>query len=121
MMKTKQMFNVIPQIKHVENVAGTGLRGYVVTTYQTLVDAFGKPTCEFDSHDKINVEWKLTIDDVLVTIYDWKEPELIKTEYQWHVGGYDFKDPRNGLNFNHVGLVQKCIDIAELVKEAGIA
>ena len=65
---------------------GTSLQGYVSTTYQELVDAFGMPHI-FDG-DKTNVEWVLLIDGVLVTIYDWKLDEVPIDQYDWHVGGH---------------------------------
>ena len=39
------------------NVNGTGLQGYVNTTYADIVAAFGEPT--YTHGDKTNVEWNL--------------------------------------------------------------
>jgi hypothetical protein len=81
------------------NVNGTGLQGYVNTTYADIVAAFGEPT--YTHGDKTNVEWNLEfviklqdapgsfIEEVVVaTIYDWKRPSTPMGEYDWHIGGF---------------------------------
>jgi hypothetical protein len=81
------------------NVNGTGLQGYVNTTYADIVAAFGEPT--YTHGDKTNVEWNLEfviklqdapgsfIEEVVVaTIYDWKRPSIPMGEYDWHIGGF---------------------------------
>jgi len=81
------------------NVNGTGLQGYVNTTYDDIVAAFGEPT--YTHGDKTNVEWNLEfviklqdapgsfIEEVVVaTIYDWKRPSIPMGEYDWHIGGF---------------------------------
>jgi len=81
------------------NVNGTGLQGYVNTTYDDIVAAFGEPT--YTHGDKTNVEWNLEfviklqdapgsfIEEVVVaTIYDWKRPSPPMGEYDWHIGGF---------------------------------
>jgi len=81
------------------NVNGTGLQGYVNTTYADIVAAFGEPT--YTHGDKTNVEWNLEfviklqdapgsfIEEVCVaTIYDWKRPSTPMGEYNWHIGGF---------------------------------
>ena len=74
---------------------GTSLQGYVTTTYDTLVVAFGEPH-DFDG-DKTNVQWALLIDGVVVTINQvthYKEAVLPKDEYDWHIGGHSIEAAR---------------------------
>ena len=88
--------------KHGEFPNGTSLQGYVTTTYDTLVAAFGEPHL-FDG-DKTNIEWVLLIDGVVVTIYDWKLNSVPKDTYDWHVGGQSTEAAR---------LVQSVVDQLE--------
>ena len=71
---------------------GTGLQGYVKTTYSDLVAIFGEPT--YRGGDKTTAEWVITFgrgkDKIVATIYDWKEYETPMGEYNWHVGGANF-------------------------------
>ena len=66
-----------------------GVRGYVTTTYQKLVDTFGRPMIGPDANeDKTTCEWQIKFSDgVIATIYDWKENATPMHEYGWHVGG----------------------------------
>ena len=73
---------------------GTSLKGYVATTYNNLIKAFGLPTFEIppSKMDKVTIEWILRFaDGTIATIYDWKgygykpSPDEI---YEWHVGGH---------------------------------
>lgn len=67
-------------------VAMTGLVGYIMTDYKTLVKKLGKPhiTCG----DKVTCEWQIIIEnEVVATIYDWKEQKTPKGMYKWHIGG----------------------------------
>jgi len=67
---------------------GTGLVGYVETTYQDLIEAFGLPYER--NGDKTTCEWVLTFGDGQVaTIYDWKMPRTPMDKYMWHIGGKD--------------------------------
>lgn len=75
-------------------VFGTGLVGYVYTTYEELVKTFGEPITygEFDSDGKVSVEWVIAFEDgTIATVYDWKQYELgtPKGGYDWHIGGKD--------------------------------
>ena len=80
-------------------VTGTALQGFINTTYDDIVAAFGEPT--YTHGDKTNVEWNLEfviklqdapgsfIEEVVVaTIYDWKRPSTPMDEYDWHIGGF---------------------------------
>lgn len=94
----------ISKIHRNVNATGTSLAGYVKADYATLVKAFGEPTYTDPSGDgKVNTEWCLAFDvedefyinedPIVVTIYDWKEPnaEIARTmpDYPWHIGGND--------------------------------
>ncbi len=70
------------------DMSGTHLQGYVLTTYDHLVERFGEPSSTWG--DKTTAEWSLDIGGQHVTIYDWKEMNTPKNEYWWHIGGrYD--------------------------------
>lgn len=64
----------------------TGLVGYIMTDYKTLVSKLGKPHFLGDG-DKTTCEWQIVIDGVVATIYDWKEHETPMGRYNWHIGG----------------------------------
>ena len=67
-------------------------RGSVDTTYDALVNLFGKP-CLIDSFDgKVRAEWIIKFDDgTIATIYDWKEDQPLEQVTDWHVGGFSPK------------------------------
>ena len=72
--------------KHTNNIAGTCLRGYVRTTYEKLLEVFDVPN--IGAGDKTNAEWGLRFEDgTVATIYDYKEPYVPTSEYDWHIGG----------------------------------
>ena len=74
---------------------GTSLQGYITTTYDALVAAFGYPT-ESDGY-KVDWEWEVWFDDgTVATIYNWKNgPNYCGRDglhcdqiTEWHVGGH---------------------------------
>ena len=70
--------------------SGTGLVGKVLTTYDDLIRTFGEPTLR--GGDKVNVEWVLKFidakgEEIIATIYDWKEPSIPMGETLWNIGG----------------------------------
>ena len=75
-------------------INGTCLKGYVKTTFNKLVKAFGAP-CLNDGPsqwEKVTIEWCLRFaDGTIATIYDWKgygyQPAPDE-EYEWHIGGH---------------------------------
>ena len=77
-----------------EDAAGTGLRGYLKTTYAQLVRTFGEPHSEGDQC-KTDAEWTLRINDTICTIYNWKNgPNFtgrafpgIEDITEWNIGG----------------------------------
>ena len=79
--------------KKVES-CGTGLVGYVHTTYKKLKEIFGKPT-NGDEY-KIDAEWEIEFEDGKVaTVYNYKDGKnyngrdgMPKTKItNWHIGG----------------------------------
>lgn len=67
--------------------SGTSLRGYVTTTYQTLVERLGAPRGG-SADGKSTVEWIMVFEDgTVATIYDWKTNSTPKDTYDWHIGG----------------------------------
>jgi hypothetical protein len=81
-------------ITRTSNVDGTSLKGYVNTTFNKLVEAFGQPCFNNppSQWDKVTTEWKLKFPcDTVATIYNWKNygfhPEPYEN-YEWHIGGY---------------------------------
>jgi len=73
-----------------EITALTSLKGYIETTYQDLVDRFGKPTFEdHDPREKVNAEWVLEIDGKIATIYNWKTGQIPMEKHDWNIGGHD--------------------------------
>jgi hypothetical protein len=69
---------------------GSGLAGYIDTTYNKLVSVLGEPTLNSPSGDsKVQVEWILEFEDKLFSIYDWKTFDRDYTENEldrFHVG-----------------------------------
>ena len=84
---------------------GTSYRGMVYTTYDKLVEVFGKPN--ISASDKVFTEWGIEFrvpveddgmgdvddyDSIDATIYDWKENwggASRVGDYVWHIGGHN--------------------------------
>lgn len=74
--------------------AGTGLRGYLKTTYAQLVRTFGEPSRSGDT-TKVDAEWIVRINGTLCTIYNWKNgPNFTGRAFpgveditEWNIGG----------------------------------
>ena len=91
----EQEFEVLTRKDDLSEFNGGSLKGYVTTTFKDLCETFGTPTHgPFDQwNDKVTCEWRIKTDDgLIVTIYDWKERETPMGEYEWHIGGHDFKN-----------------------------
>ena len=83
------------------DINGTNLQGYVKTTYDKIVKAFGEPTyTDASPYEKVNAQWSIEfkipftddtgIEDfnsVIATIYNWKLGYIPTEEYEWHIGG----------------------------------
>ena len=77
----------------------------ITTTYDKLVEIFGKPTfTDADPYEKVNADWNIEArvledgaedeDDWFYkgfTIYNWKTGRIPTEEYEWHVGGTDYE------------------------------
>lgn len=72
----------------------TSFKGYVLATYQDLVDTFGSPTTNGDNY-KVDVEWLIQTPHGIATIYNYKDGKAYLGEgglnavqiCEWHVGG----------------------------------
>lgn len=80
---------------NIENASGadinmTSLSGYVVSTYEDLVNTFGLPSYKNeDPDDKVQTKWRLKINGVVATIYNWKTGVTPTAGlYNWHIGGF---------------------------------
>lgn len=82
------------------NVNGTGLQGYINTSYADLVGCFGEPTYNGDGY-KVDAEWAITFaDGVVATIYNWKNGRNycghlgldVENITNWHIGGHNGTD-----------------------------
>lgn len=71
----------------------TSLKGEVRITYYELCEIFGKPDYGPNADlDKVTCEWALQFaDGTIATIYDWKTYSTPFGEYEWHIGGHDYK------------------------------
>jgi hypothetical protein len=69
-----------------DGVPGSGLVGFVETTYAKLVKCFGEPAP--GAEWKVTAEWRIEFEDgTVASIYDWKVQKTPKQTYDWHVGG----------------------------------
>lgn len=84
--------------KWIKKRDGTSFRGYVLSTYEQLLLAFGKPTSSGDGY-KIDVEWIIDTPHGVATIYNYKNGQAYMGEsglrldqiFEWHVGGKNDK------------------------------
>lgn len=84
--------------KWVKKRDGTSFRGYVLSTYKQLRQAFGEPTSSGDGY-KIDVEWIIDTPHGVATIYNYKNGQAYLGEqglslnqiFEWHVGGKNNK------------------------------
>ena len=78
------------------NMNMSSLKGYVTTTYDKLVELFGKPTySDANPYEKVNAEWTVQAeteegDYVKFSIYNWKTGSVPTEEYNWHIGGFGY-------------------------------
>lgn len=67
--------------------------GQIHTTYDELVRQFGKPILGMSGDGKVRAEWNLLLDDqYVVTIYDWKRPELLEDVTCWNLGSHNYRN-----------------------------
>jgi hypothetical protein len=81
------------QFENISNTAtselnGSHRQGEIQTSYNTLVELFGKHS-DGDG-EKVQVEWVLKFEDgTIATIYDWKWYGTHYTEVpEWNIGGF---------------------------------
>ena len=76
------------------NIFGTCFQGYLLCTYDKLVDRLGVPTTS-DGY-KTDAEWAIEFaDGTVATIYNWKDGKNycgvdgkdVKDITEWHIGG----------------------------------
>lgn len=73
----------------------TCLKGYLLTSYDELVEVFGQPTrTASDFGDgKVRAEWAVKVNDKIVFIYDYKEYDRdVKDVIIWHLGARSLND-----------------------------
>lgn len=80
---------------------GSTFIGSVNTTYEKLVDAFGKETFGLSGDEKSECDWTLKFTDgTIATIYDWKTNKKYRGDKHgiskeenviWNIGGFDLK------------------------------
>lgn len=81
------------QKANLQDADGTFLQGYVKSTYNKLVKAFGLPQVNKgrSEYEKVTIEWVLRFaDGTIATIYDWKnygKQPAADEEFQWNIGG----------------------------------
>lgn len=82
------------EVSETLDVTGTCLQGYVLTTYEELVEHFGAPAR--GSHPEVDVEWRILFhrDGSIVTVYNWvpangKLSAIPHEQRRWHIGGFD--------------------------------
>ena len=74
-----------------QEILGTGLSGYLRATTNAIVKAFGDPNHGGSIDNKIRFDWHLKLvmedgDEIIFTIYDWKDKTSFKRIRDWHVG-----------------------------------
>lgn len=86
--------NKIKKINKGVDNTGTGLKGYVKTTFDNIVSKLGEPI--YSADDKVLARWAIQFEDGLIaTIYLYKETRIPKEEYLWHVGGPSYSSFRS--------------------------
>jgi hypothetical protein len=75
----------------------THLVGYVDIFYSDLINKLGPSNMDYGDDYKMDAHWIVKIDDVTVTIYNWKDGVAYNGEdgtpvneiTDWHIGGQD--------------------------------
>ena len=79
------------------STGNTSGQGSVIATREEMLKTFGAPHYqEWDSGDKVTIEWELEfVDGTIATIYDWKRIECgeepfaigLFDPFSWNIGG----------------------------------
>lgn len=90
------------------NPCGTCSVGTVTTSYEKLVEAFGKPIYVGNHGEKVNIEWDIDFgvadsldrdeydETVIATVYNWKDFDggaeaMSSDSYEWYIGGHGYE------------------------------
>lgn len=81
-------------IKKEADITGTYKIGSLLNLYfRDLKKIFGNPTNMNSGDGKVRYEWDLTINNKIITIYDWKTEGLSRDEIDiWSIGGRNKED-----------------------------
>jgi hypothetical protein len=84
----------IESVKNSFLANNTSFIGTIDLTYNQIKNSLGEPLN--GDNDKVTTEWIVLFEnDVVATIYDWKENQSPKKEpdviYSWHIGGRNGK------------------------------
>lgn len=76
------------ELNHNGNINGTGLQGYINTSYRSLIKLFGPGELGFD---KCANHWIFTEKrtGLSISLYDYKYDASADKNYGWHVGAKD--------------------------------
>ena len=76
-------------MKRTEEISGTYLQGYILTTRRKLTEVFGEPTRYIES--KTTIQWGVVFEGgVIATIYDYKREKGapgMDEEITYNIGG----------------------------------
>ena len=87
---------------------GTCSTGTITTSYEKLVEAFGKPVYIGTHGEKVNIQWDIDFgvadsldrdeydETVLASVYNWKDYDggaeaMSSDSYEWHIGGHGYE------------------------------
>lgn len=73
------------------STSGTFNVGVLRASFAELVERFGYPQ-NVSGEDKVRVEWILSDNGRVITIYDWKEDKPVEQVKVWSVGGLSTRD-----------------------------
>ena len=80
-------------VSQIKSDTGCSLQGYVRTTYSSLTRKLGQPRLMTPSQSdgKVLAMWIISdstnVNDVLFTVYCWKQDRIPHDLYYWHIGG----------------------------------
>ena len=69
-------------------INGTHLQGYIRSSGFDLIEKLGQP--QYGDGYKVFSEWTIESDNGVVTIYDWKQWNMLdETVSKWNIGGHN--------------------------------
>lgn len=57
--------------------------------FEHMKQLLGEPHSTNDKDSKVKNEWHVKVGGHPLSVYDYKEDGKSKSEYSWHIGGYD--------------------------------